>query len=280
MSVTQLSSSVGFSEELCGLRQIVVFMSERWKSLSRQYIQTENEYWSENLFTFNYTLYSRLSGATVGRGYTDSWEKRTTQNMYVALRNLGLQSRMTNSPVFWVIARRRIWVQVKRWSWQYDRPWRPWGGVEVWFYSFFNLAALTPGKKPGTYFTGGWLGLRTGLDGSEKSRPHGDSISGPSSPQRVAIPTLFCLFLCILSIFLRPNCPGFYLLSVLYNTHNTNIHALGGIRTRNPSKRSAADPRLKPFGHTTIGSTERSEHRSKPFPMLRRTQAALSCYEH
>ena len=39
------------------------------------------------------------------------------------------------------------------------------------------------------------------------------------------------------------------LLSLLYNTHNTNIHAPGGIRTRNPSKRSAADTRLTPFGH-------------------------------
>ena len=32
-------------------------------------------------------------------------------------------------------------------------------------------------------------------------------------------------------------------------THNTNIHAPGGIPTRNPSKRSAADPRLRPLGH-------------------------------
>jgi hypothetical protein len=33
-------------------------------------------------------------------------------------------------------------------------------------------------------------------------------------------------------------------------THNThNIHAPGGIRTRNPSRRTAADPRLKPRGH-------------------------------
>jgi hypothetical protein len=31
--------------------------------------------------------------------------------------------------------------------------------------------------------------------------------------------------------------------------YKTNIHAPGGIRTRNPSKRSAADPRLRPRGH-------------------------------
>jgi hypothetical protein len=34
-----------------------------------------------------------------------------------------------------------------------------------------------------------------------------------------------------------------------YNKHNTNIHASGGIRTRNPSKRAAVDPRLRPHGH-------------------------------
>jgi hypothetical protein len=34
-----------------------------------------------------------------------------------------------------------------------------------------------------------------------------------------------------------------------YNKHNTNIHALGGIRTHNPSKRAAEDPRLRPHGH-------------------------------
>ena len=33
------------------------------------------------------------------------------------------------------------------------------------------------------------------------------------------------------------------------NTHNSNIHAPSGIRTRNPSKRSAADTRLRPLGY-------------------------------
>jgi hypothetical protein len=42
------------------------------------------------------------------------------------------------------------------------------------------------------------------------------------------------------------------LLSLLYNTHNTNIQAPSGIRTRNPSKRSAADPLLRPLGHWNI----------------------------
>ena len=50
-------------------------------------------------------------------------------------------------------------------------------------------------------------------------------------------------------LFICPDCRAFCLLYVLYNTHNTNIHAPGWIRTRNPSTRSAADPRLRPLGH-------------------------------
>jgi hypothetical protein len=33
------------------------------------------------------------------------------------------------------------------------------------------------------------------------------------------------------------------------HSQQTNIHVPGGIRTRNPSKRAAADPRLRPLGH-------------------------------
>ena len=48
---------------------------------------------------------------------------------------------------------------------------------------------IYPRERPGTHCTGGWVGPRTGLDGCGKSRPHRDSIFGPSSPQRVAVPT-------------------------------------------------------------------------------------------
>ena len=34
-----------------------------------------------------------------------------------------------------------------------------------------------------------------------------------------------------------------------YNKQNTNIHAPGGIRTHDPSKRAAEDPSLRPHGH-------------------------------
>jgi hypothetical protein len=43
------------------------------------------------------------------------------------------------------------------------------------------LAALPPGKRPGTHCIGSWVCPRAGLDGCGKSRPHRDSILGPSS---------------------------------------------------------------------------------------------------
>jgi hypothetical protein len=39
---------------------------------------------------------------------------------------------------------------------------------------------LYPWEIPGTHCTGGWVGPRAGLDVCEKSRPHQDSIPGPS----------------------------------------------------------------------------------------------------
>ena len=50
-------------------------------------------------------------------------------------------------------------------------------------------AAPFPRERPGTHCTGGWVGLRAGLNRRGKSRPHRDSFPGPSSPQAVAIPT-------------------------------------------------------------------------------------------
>jgi hypothetical protein len=52
-------------------------------------------------------------------------------------------------------------------------------------------------------------------------------------------------------VLFNPFCPSCHLCSILLSVqqHNTNIHAPGGIRTRNPSKRAAADPRLRPHGH-------------------------------
>ena len=57
----------------------------------------------------------------------------------------------------------------------------------------------------------------------------------------------FCLFsaLYLYCFVLTALALPFVLL--VQNTHNTNIQAPGGIRTCNPSKRSAADPRLRPL---------------------------------
>jgi hypothetical protein len=44
-------------------------------------------------------------------------------------------------------------------------------------------------ERLGTHCTGGWVGLGAGLDRCGKSRPHRDSIPGPFSPYRVAIPS-------------------------------------------------------------------------------------------
>jgi hypothetical protein len=42
-------------------------------------------------------------------------------------------------------------------------------------------AALLLGKRPRTHCIGGRVGPSAGLDGCGKSRPHRDSIPGPSS---------------------------------------------------------------------------------------------------
>ena len=54
----------------------------------------------------------------------------------------------------------------------YNPPGKLRGGVESLYYSFLIFdgkrhapGALTPGKRPGTYFTGDWVGPRAGLGG-------------------------------------------------------------------------------------------------------------------
>ena len=114
-----------------------------------------------------------------------------------------------------------------------------------------DQAALPPGERSGTHCIGSWVRPSAGLDGCGKSRPHRDFF-------------LFCILLCSVlhpCLFLCPHCPAFCLLS-LFTTHNTNTDALGGIRTRNTSTRSVADPLLRPFGFwdRRIRSPNRSAH--------------------
>ena len=46
-------------------------------------------------------------------------------------------------------------------------------------------AALRPAKRPATYCRGGWVDVRVGLAGREKSRLHRNLIPGPSQCLRV-----------------------------------------------------------------------------------------------
>jgi hypothetical protein len=48
---------------------------------------------------------------------------------------------------------------------------------------------LYPLERTGTHCTEGGVGRRAGLDVCEKSRPHRDSIPGPSSPLSVSVPS-------------------------------------------------------------------------------------------
>ena len=45
-----------------------------------------------------------------------------------------------------------------------------------------HACRFTPRERPGTRCIGSWVGPRAGLYGCGKSRPHRDSIRGPSSP--------------------------------------------------------------------------------------------------
>ena len=45
-----------------------------------------------------------------------------------------------------------------------------------------TLRPLYPRKGPRNRYIGGWVDPRAGLDGCGNSRPHLDSIPGPSSP--------------------------------------------------------------------------------------------------
>jgi hypothetical protein len=52
-----------------------------------------------------------------------------------------------------------------------------------------TIRPLYPRERHGIYSTGSCMGSRACLDRCGKSRPHRESIPGPSSPFRVAIPT-------------------------------------------------------------------------------------------
>ena len=103
----------------------------------------------------------------------------------------------------------------------------------VWVVSAKLRPLYPPGKKPSTHCEGGWVGSRAAIDWCEKFHRHRE---------------FFILFYPLLHLYL-------FVLIVLYFAfcfylrHTSNIHGPGGIRTRNPSKRLAADTRLRSLDH-------------------------------
>jgi hypothetical protein len=78
----------------------------------------------------------------------------------------------------------------------------------VWSTSRFGR--LYPRERPGTHYTGGWLGLRAGLDRCGKSRP---TVIDPRTFQPVASRYIDCAFPAPLYIvaWLSVGCPQFFL---------------------------------------------------------------------
>ena len=58
-----------------------------------------------------------------------------------------------------------------------------------WVVSSTPRPHFSPGERPNTHCTGGWVSPRAGLDRCGNLAAHRDSIPGPSSPWPVAIPT-------------------------------------------------------------------------------------------
>ena len=83
------------------------------------------------------------------------------------------------------------------------------------------------------------------------------AIPASERPQTLALDRLATFFFIILlfslcTLFVLVSLSGLFwlcLLSLLYNTLNTNIHVPGGIRTRNPNWRTATDLHPKPRVH-------------------------------
>ena len=93
---------------------------------------------------------------------------------------------------------------------------------------------LTPHPCCFTHYTWRWMGHRAGLEGCGKYRFHRDSF---------LILSLYVIHASLSGLsWLLP------FVLTLQHTQNRNLHAPGGIRTRNSNKRTAASTRLRPLG--------------------------------
>jgi hypothetical protein len=113
--------------------------------------------------------------------------------------------------------------------------------------------ALCPQEGRRIHCTRDWVGPRASLNACGKSRPQRDDFFLRS----VFSVNLFCTF----KSFRPSSCNLCSTLLSLYNKHNTNIHANGWIRTHNPSKRTAENPRPRPSGHWDRHTRNRSPDR-------------------
>ena len=124
-----------------------------------------------------------------------------------------------------------------------------------------------PAALPGTHCIGGWVGPRVGLDGCGIScpppgykpqtvKPVASRYTDWAVPAYLSTSSLF--FFCGASTRFRVMASPYWASRSfsldtppdnIQHSQGTNIHVPGGIRTHNPSKRAAADPRLKPRGH-------------------------------
>jgi hypothetical protein len=119
-----------------------------------------------------------------------------------------------------------------------------------------------PGKKPGTDCMGRRVGPRARLDRCGKFRHHREFF--PMLLFLCVDGSAFCLLSLLTThdtnihffVFLFSLCTlSVLVLTVLhfavcpYCITHTNIYAPGGIRTLNPSKRSASHPHLRPLDH-------------------------------
>ena len=84
-------------------------------------------------------------------------------------------------------------------------------------------AALYPRERLGTHFTGGWVGLRAGLDRCGKSHPHRDSIPDrPASSQslyRLSYPAHYMPYI---YIYIYTHTHIRYMAKIVYNYKRIN----------------------------------------------------------
>ena len=135
--------------------------------------------------TCNVTAYRNTVSWQCGR---DSWPRNVSKVGYaVTLRACSACCR-------YLAVASRGWYgyglsRCGRATWRIALPFLDHGTRRGWGVSVTPRPLFTPPERPGTHCTGDWVGPRAGLDRIGKSRPHRDSIPGPSSPWPVVIPT-------------------------------------------------------------------------------------------